>query len=389
MLLEVGGAVAVVLVAVDRSGWPLAVAAGVLALLVAGLRWHGRWITQWMSVVGRYLVRPHRRQVDPVVPQDDGADLARSGSTVLTGPGDARVALLRLLVDDLVVAGSTDHEQKPIGLAWHGGTWTAAVLVDPLPAMVSPVGAHTDVPLSALAGCLQDRGVVLDGIQVVWHCYPGSSTLPPDSPALAAYHEVLGPLPAVARRSTWVAVRLDPRRCPAAVRERGGGVPGAHRALLGAVSRVRGALDTAGLNSRVLDTDELLRAALSCAELTGAAGRDQPVGLREHWRGVTTAGTGHSSYAISGWQGSPGGLDALTSVRALSTTVALVLSPGTEDGSVGLRGLVRLSARSPGELGSAEAVLRERASSSGVTLTPLHGQQAAALACTLPVGGTA
>ena len=357
MLLEIGGAAAVVLIAVDRALWSVSVAVGVLALLVAGLRWHGRWITEWTSIVGRYLVRPHRRQVDPVVPQDDGADLARSGSALLTGPEDARVALLRLLVGDLVVASSTDHEQKPIGLAWHGGTW-------------------------------QDRGVVLDGIQVISHCYPGSSTLPPDSPALAAYHEVLGPLPAVARRSTWVTVRLDPRRCPAAVRERGGGVPGAHRALLGAVSRVRGALDAAGLNSRVLDTDELLRAALSCAELTGAAGRDQQVGLRESWRGATTAGVGHSSHAISGWQGSPGGLDALTSVRALSTTVALALSPGTEDGSVGLRGLVRLSARSPGELSSAEAVLRERATGSGVVLTPLNGQQAAAVTATLPVGGT-
>lgn len=389
VLLEVGAAVAVVLLAVDHALWPAAVAVGLLALVGAGLRWHGRWITQWTSIVVRYLVRPHQRQVEPTVPQDDSVDLARSGTTVLIGPEDARVALLRLLVSDLVVASTTDHETKPIGLAWHQGTWTAAVLVDPRPAMVSPVGAHTDVPLSSLAGCLQDRGVVLDGIQVVWHCYPGSSTLPPDSPALAAYHEVLGPLPAVARRSTWVAVRLDPRRCPEAVRERGGGVPGAHRALLGAVSRVRGALDAAGLNSRVLDTDELLRAALSCAELTGAAGRDQQVGLRERWNGVTSGGIGHSSYAISGWHGSPGGLDALTSVRALSTTVALALSPGTEAGSVGLRGLVRLSARTPGELSSAEVVLRERAAGSGVTLTPLNGQQAAAVTATLPVGGTA
>jgi hypothetical protein len=34
-------------------------------------------------------------------------------------------------------------------------------------------------------------------------------------------------------------------------------------------------------------------------------------------------------------------------------------------------------------------VLRERAAGSGVTLTPLNGQQAAAVTATLPVGGTA
>ena len=389
VLLEVGAAFAVVLLAVSRALWPVAATVGVLALTAAGLRWQGRWITQWAAIVGRYLVRPHRRQVDLVVAQDDRAELARSGSTILTGPEDARVALLRLLVGDLVVASTTDREQKPIGLAWHHGTWTAAVLVDPLPAMVTPLVAHTDVPLAALADCLQDRGVILDGIQVVWHCYPGSSTLPPDSPALAAYHEVLGPLPAVARRSTWVVVRLDPRRCPAAVRERGGGIAGAHRALLGAVSRVRSALDAAGLNSRVLDTDELLRAAISCAELTAAAGRDQQVGLRERWGGVSAGGVGHSSYAISGWRGSPGGLDALTSVRALSTTVALALSLGTGDGTVGLRGLVRLSARTPGELDAADTLLRARAAGSGVVLAPLDGQQAAAVSATLPIGGTA
>ena len=48
------------------------------------------------------------------------------------------------------------------------------------------------------------RGVVLDAIQVVWHCYPGSAALPPNSPALASYMELLGPLPAAARRTTWV-----------------------------------------------------------------------------------------------------------------------------------------------------------------------------------------
>lgn len=389
VLLEIGAAVALVLLAVDAGLLTVATAVAVLAAGLALARWRRRWVTQWLAIVVRYVARSRSRRVGAAPPQDDRAELARRGPSTTVGPEDARVGLLRLFVDDLVLATSTDHEQHAIGLAWHQGTWTATVLIDPVPAMVSPVGAHTDVPLAALAGCLQDRGVVLDAIQIVWHCYPGSSTLPPDSPALAAYNEVLGPLPAVARRTTWVTVRFDPRRCPSAVRERGGGVAGAHRALLGAVSRVRGALDAAGLNSRVLDTEELLKASLSGAELTSAAGRGQEIDLRERWHGATAGGVSHASYAISGWRGSPGGLDSLTSVRALSTTVALVLSPGDGQGSVGVRGLVRLSAHTPSELGAATARLRETAQVSGVSLTPLDGEQADAVTATLPLGGSA
>jgi len=389
ILLEVGVAVALVLLTVSRSVWPAAVAVVVVALLATGLRWHGRWVTQWAAVVAGYLIRPRTRQVEAPPPPANRTDLAEGIDGSLTGCEDARVGLLRLLVPDLVVTDRADHERAPVGLAWHHGMWTAVVLLDPRPVLVSHVDEHRDVPLAELAACLQDRGVVLDGIRVVWHCYPGSSALPPDSPALAAYHDVLGPLPAVARRRTWVAVRLDPRRCPEAVGERGGGVPGAHRALLGAVSRVRGVLDAAGLDNRVLDSGGLLRAGISCAGLAPAAGRDQRVGLREGWNSVTGGGVSHSSYAINGWPGSPGRLDALTSARALSTTLALALSPGTAEQTVGIRGLIRVSARTPAELNTASEQVRERATGCGVTLSPLNGQQAVAVTATLPVGGAA
>src|SRR5699024_1922992 len=159
------------------------------------------------------------------------------------GSEDNRVNLLRLALPDLVVTQSKDHEHQAVGLAWHDGTWTAILLVEPTPAMITPAGSAPGIPVSALVPCLEDRGVVLDSIQMTWHCYPGSAALPADSPALSSYMEVLGPLPAAARRTTWVAIRLDPKRCPAAIRERGGGVIGAHRALIGALSRVSNALE--------------------------------------------------------------------------------------------------------------------------------------------------
>src|SRR5262249_24158403 len=191
----------------------------------------------------------------------------------------------------------------------------------------------------ARAGGVGGGGGVGDGIRVIGHCYPGSAALPPDSPALASYLEVLGPLPAAARRTTWVAVRLDPRRCPAAVRERGGGVVGAHRALIGALSRVRNALESRGVPTRPLDPDDLLKAGIRAAELTAAAGANQRIGLRERWTGVTVAGIGHASYAVTGWPRAKAAtsLNALTGVRALSATVAMSISPGSEENQVGLR----------------------------------------------------
>src|SRR5690606_39887953 len=122
------------------------------------------------------------------------------------------------------VAQGKDHEHQEVGFAHHDGTWTAVLLVEPTPALITQAGGAPNLPLSALAPCLEDRGVVLDSIQITWHSYPRSAALPADSPALASYMEVLGPLPAAARRTTWVSVRLDPKRCPTAVRERGGGV---------------------------------------------------------------------------------------------------------------------------------------------------------------------
>jgi len=392
VVVELAVAVGLVLLAVDNTNIMayVAIFIALVGLVIAAIRWRGRWFTQWIKLTVKYAFRQHAR-VSKATNPISMEQIAAEEGTPVTGPDDPRVSLLRLAVPDLVVAHGTDHERRPLGLAWHEGTWTAVLLVDPAPALVTQVGGSPNLPLGALAPTLEDRGVVLDAIQVIWHCYPGSAALPPNSPALASYMEVLGPLPAAARRTTWVAVRLDPRRCPAAVRERGGGVLGAHRALIGALSRVRNALESRGVPTRPLDPDELLKAGISAAELTAVAGSNQRVALRERWTGVTAAGVGHASYAITGWSRgkSAQSLNALTGVRALSSTVAVSISPGGEDGKVGMRGLVRVSARTPGELEYADGRLTAISDRLGVTLTPLRGLQVAGLAATLPLGGRA
>ena len=208
--------------------------------------------------------------------------------------------------------------------------------------------------------------------------------------ALRAYLEVLGPLPAAARRSTWIAVRLDPRRCPAAVAERGGGVTGCHRALIAALSRVRATLGSRGVPARPLDAEQILRAGICAAELSAVAGTRRPVTLSEGWTTVTAGGVGHASYAITGWEatGAARNLNALTGVRALSTTVALSISPQQSGDEVGLRGLVRVSARDPAELAAADGRLQSVSQRLGLTLHPLGGLQAAGLAATLPLGAS-
>ncbi|GDY29318.1 type VII secretion protein EccE [Gandjariella thermophila] len=394
VMLEIGLAIGLALISVSRLLLPVAAAVLLVALVIGLLRWRRRWLTQWLALVGRYALRPHTRVATITAPDETVlapslADAEAEEAPTVIGPEDQRVALLRLAVPDLVVAQGTDHERRPLGMAWHAGGWTAVLLVDPVPAPVTHVGAAPNLPLGALAPCLEDRGVVLDAIQVIWHCYPGSASLPSRSPALASYLEVLGPLPAAARRTTWVAVRLDPKRCVGAIAERGGGVVGAHRALIGALSRVRSALGERGVPTRPLAADELLKAGLSAAELTAVAGGNRRVGLRERWGRVASDTVGHSSYAITGWphRGTAHSLNALTGVRALSSTVAMSISPGDGE-EVGLRGLVRVSARTPGELGAADERLRAIAGRLGITLTPLRGQQLAGLAATLPLGGT-
>jgi type VII secretion protein EccE len=391
VLLEVGVAVGLVLLAINMSLKYVAIGIAAVCLIFAFLRWGGRWFTQWLGLTLRYRFRSHDRVATPPPPSSLESLAAEGEDNAVTGPDDARVNLLRLAVPDLVVAHGVDHERQQVGLAWNDGTWTAVLLVEPAPALITQAGGAPSLPLSALAPCLEDRGVVLDSIQMIWHSYPGSAALPSDSPALSSYMEVLGPLPAAARRTTWIAIRLDPRRCPAAIRERGGGVVGAHRALIGAMSRVRNALESQGVPTRPLDPDELLRSSISAAELTAVAGSPTKVALQESWTGVTAAGIGHSSYAITGWPKGKisGSLNALTSVRALSATVAMSISPASDEGRIGLRGVVRISARNPRELDVADQRLKTISERLGVDLTPLRGLQISAFAATLPIGGTA
>jgi hypothetical protein len=65
------------------------------------------------------------------------------------------------------------------------------------------------------------------------------------------------------------------------------------------------------------------------------------------------------------------------------------ISPASDEGRIGLRGVVRISARNPRELDVADQRLKTISERLGVDLTPLRGLQISAFAATLPIGGTA
>ncbi|MGH3930817.1 MAG: hypothetical protein ACRDTF_12650 [Pseudonocardiaceae bacterium] len=173
MVLQVGLAIGLVLLGIDPGLWWAAVTVLLLAAPLSLARWRGRWLVLWIQLLVRYLVRSHDRSVTIPAPKAADPQLNRStsgpGESVI-GPEDPRVALLRLVLPDLVVAHGTDHEREPLGLAWHQGTWTAVLAVDVAPSLITPIGGAPNLPLGALATCLEYRCVVLDAIQVFWHC---------------------------------------------------------------------------------------------------------------------------------------------------------------------------------------------------------------------------
>ena len=99
------------------------------------------------------------------------------------------------------------------------------------------------VPVRALVNCLRQFDISLDSIDIVSQ---GARSYGHTDVA-SVYDAVLGPLPAIAQRNVWIAVRFDPSRCAEAVRRRGGGREGILRTASTATRRVANRLTEVGL----------------------------------------------------------------------------------------------------------------------------------------------
>jgi type VII secretion protein EccE len=382
LLVEIGMAVALGLVALAPGLLPLAGVVLSAALLAGLVRVRGELVGTWALLALRHRLRGRDATEDATDP-DEGR--ARHGLDL--GPLDAALG-------EVVVVEDRDHDGRTVAVAGaDDGTWSAVLVPDAeeLPLLLDPSataapGPVGGFPLSALAGTLADRGVVLDALTVVRHLRPGGA----DSAARQAHREVLGPLADAAHRSAWLVVRLDPDRCPGAVAERGGGVLGARRALVGALARISRVLADHDLPVRPLDRDGL-RDAVATAAATDLD--DGTGGVTERWDAVVVGEVGHAAWDATELRipaGSRLDLDDLAAPDA-ATTVALALlpdqaDPGTEP-TVGVAARVRVSARTPAELAAAGRAVVAAGRARGLRLEPRHGRQAAALRSTLPYGG--
>lgn len=210
----------------------------------------------------------------------------------------------------------------PIGVRWEGSTVSAVVRVLPPAGVVSRVGRDRvettlSLPLGAVSRCLQRHDVTLDGIDVVLH---GARTND-STPAGQVYGTLVGPLPAVATRTVWIALRLDALSNPEAVARRGGGAEGAARTVAAAARRIVRELGDSGCSATVLASAEITAAVADVGR-----GTDPYVAGRS-WRHVRVRGGFSSAGSIDVRRVDAVALTRLWTHPTVSTTLTVRLRP--------------------------------------------------------------
>ena len=182
-----------------------------------------------------------------------------------------------------------------------------------------------------LADCLRQFDITVDSIDVISR----GSRFHDRGQIGAVYDAVLGPLPAIARRSVWVVVRMDPALCPDAVRHRGGGWDGIVRTAATATRRVADRLSDAGLRPQIVTAAEIAEAT---AELSHGVDLSS---LEETWSTCRKDRLHLRSFVVEPSMFTTAGLDLPWTVPSQSTTVCVSLRRDDRNDLIKLRGLVR------------------------------------------------
>ncbi|MRH88701.1 type VII secretion protein EccE [Nocardia sp. SYP-A9097] len=229
---------------------------------------------------------------------------------------------------------------RSLGLFRDGSRVVAVVEVLPPKGGLTRLGRSTVhsshlLPLPELAKSLSRHDILLAGIDIVSHGHRSRS----GTPAGAIYESLIGPLPATAHRTVWLAIAFDPLLCPDAADRRGGGLPGACRTVTIATQRILRILEDADCPARILTAPEITKATLQIT-----AGAD-PRELTQHWRYAELGNSVNIGAAVP-----PGRLDSEQLARlwvpaSRGTTVAVRLRPGNSAGTVRLGAAWRLTAR--------------------------------------------
>lgn len=229
------------------------------------------------------------------------------------------------------------------GMRWDGARLITMLRIEAQPRTVvrlSASGLLGDdmLPLAEIARCLDQFDISLSSVEVI--CVGARSA---GTGAVArTYETILGPLPAVAQRTVWVVLRLDPLANADAVRRRGGGPTGALRSATVATRRVANRLAARGLSATALSAAEMSQAV---SQLTHSAPFEE---LTETAHGVEHDGLHHTVYRIAPEGLGAKGIAEIWSTPTVSTTVAVRVrrTAGTEpDGQVAVTATARFVAR--------------------------------------------
>ncbi|WP_247607144.1 type VII secretion protein EccE, partial [Nocardia coubleae] len=346
-----------------RACVPVAVLAAVVAWIVLATTDSGYWAIGGAAVVLLIGLVPIRRRPPAV------------------RIGDWLARRWRNRTDTIDRAPAFDvplPEGGGCGLRWDGDLLLTMLRIDPPPDSLNllrrgTLSADQLLPLTEIARCLDQFDVELVSIDVI---ATGARTAGTGA-AAHLYDRILGPLPAIAHRTCWLVLRLDPVANAAAVDKRGGGATGALRTMIIATRRVANRLATHGIDAAILTATEMNSAVRELAH-----GFD-PARLTETADGLESEFGRHlTHYQLTAPMISTGGLAEIWSLPTLSTTVTLRLHPGTRRveraddraGTVVLNAVVRFDTAAPYEQPPL-AGLRE-----------LPGSQRRILLDTLPLG---
>ena len=265
VLLQLAGAAPLAAWALEPL---LLVPAGGAALVLVALavvRRHRLPLPEWLGSAVALRARRRRATATTAVPA--GAD-----------PGTAPLVEVAPVLRTLTYGG---RDPRPVGMVGDGTFLTAVLRVDAEATALRTDPAAHPLPLSVVRDVLEVDGIRLESAQVVLHTQPAPAPhLPAGSVAARAYAplQALAGTPAV--RLTWIALKLDPERCPEAVAARGGGAAGARRCLVRVADQLTSRLAGHGFLAMVL-TEQELTAALAtsaCANPMALARTGRPAG---------------------------------------------------------------------------------------------------------------
>lgn len=254
-----------------------------------------------------------------------------------------------------------------IGFHWDGKTLLSLVRIQEnrqaMTVMEPGVTVSGDmVSIQMVADCLRQFDITLDSIDVISQGARSQG----HGHIAAIYDAVLGPLPAIAQRNVWVAVRFDPTLCPDAVRNRGGGREGIIRTAATATRRVANRLAEAGMRPQIMTASEI---ALATNQLSDGVALH---GVEETWFTCEEGRFQLRSFSVKPSMFTTAGLGLLWTIPSYSTTVCISLRRDDRNDRIKIRGLARFDSHG-----------RTRVRLRGVS--PLRGYQYSALVSSLPL----